>query len=682
MKGLSNIKPSRGQAAVFVLLFLGVLILSLFFVFKAGKVTSQRMMLQNAADASAYTVSTVEARDLNFMAYTNRAMIANEVAIGQMVGLASWVYHWGSFDPYLNAYRLYFLDPLVSAVSLGTATVPFQNAFKGIVKALFYTTANFAIKFIEKIADYGTRYLSTVNSIFSAVQTGFHYSTILYALSAMLPDPFSGESVINQNAPGATISDFGVLSMIAHTLTYASYPGAPSLNIPIPNAPTEAWFSRTYSRTSKKDNDMGGYQRFAALTNASKDDFSRRRGWELPMPLIPEGAIDFTGPDRFELDMAIATVWFEFELVFELTLAKQGGSELRYRSTASDNPQSKKCPAGYEPGKASDPAVKNNPNKKVVNGTTCVPASPGPGVTPDPEPGTKYSWSAGDGTGLFVYFKLHVAAGADVLGGTISASLSIKLKDGNAEGKLALDLGVLGEIDLFDISLPFPTSAPFSSGSAQAAKNANKMLTNHLAMVNTKAYGEAPSNRSAWVLGVPFIPSPGPVFIEPTVPVTSLTMPTPKHTVNSTYGGLPPFYTDTQSDHLNLGFLAPYYMSGVIRDSDNAYTDKDIWNLGILDLSGNRMTLDAGDADEEVAAIAKSSVYFKRPNDLSYFARVDGQEEYGSAFNPYWQARLVETTNGDRLISLAVQQKQIMDGTVAGLQNINLSNLNPFNWLP
>jgi hypothetical protein len=46
------------------------------------------MELQNAADGVAYSVAIPEARDLNFMAYTNRAMVANEVAIGQAVGLA------------------------------------------------------------------------------------------------------------------------------------------------------------------------------------------------------------------------------------------------------------------------------------------------------------------------------------------------------------------------------------------------------------------------------------------------------------------------------------------------------------------------------------------------------------------------------------------------------------------
>ncbi len=52
---------------VFVVLFLGIVTLSLVFLYKAGKITSEKMQLQNAADAAAYSVYLTEARDLNFM---------------------------------------------------------------------------------------------------------------------------------------------------------------------------------------------------------------------------------------------------------------------------------------------------------------------------------------------------------------------------------------------------------------------------------------------------------------------------------------------------------------------------------------------------------------------------------------------------------------------------------------
>lgn len=687
---MTRINNSRGQAAVFVLLFLGVLSLSLIFVYKAGRVTTQRMQVQNAADAVAYSVSTVEARDLNFIAYTNRAMIANEVAIGQMVGLASWLFNWKSYAAYLNAYRLYFLDPLVSAISLGTATVPFQNTFKGVVKALFETSASAVLKFLKPVVNIGTTILYNVNRAFSFAQTGFHFTTLLYAVGVPFADdtstPASGDNIVQKNAPGAKVSDYGAFTMLMHALTYASLPGVASPNIPIPGAPSELWFTRTFVPTSNNDVDKTGFQRFAAITNASKDDFSRKRGWELPLPIIPEGLIDFTGSDRFEIDLVIATVWLELELVFELDLKRQGGSELRYRSTAAAAPASKKCPAGYEPGKGPGAVPANSGTGK------CVPAAPGGGGTPDPEKGTAYSWSAAGATGLFVTFRFHLAAGADILGGTISASFDLAIGgasgpgDGYARGALSLDLGPLGTADIFDITLPFPTSAPFSAGSAQAAKNANKMRTQDLSLVSTNTYGGTPANRSAWVLGVPFIPSPGPIFIEPTVPVVSLTMPSAENHINKTYGGLP-MYTDTQSDHLRMGFLAPYFMSGVVMDQPqvNDSNNDGSPTFGSAAVFGNKvLNLTDGYADNEVAAIAKASVYFKRPNDLSYFARQDGQEEYGSGFNPYWQARLVETTNMDRMIALGIQQKEIMltFPALSNLIGINVSNLNPLSWIP
>ena len=93
----------HGQSAVFVLLFLGILLISLNYLYKQGRITSDKMEMQNAADAIAYSISLTEARDLNFAAYMNRAMIANEVAIGQLSpwtneGAPGYLAPGGSFE--------------------------------------------------------------------------------------------------------------------------------------------------------------------------------------------------------------------------------------------------------------------------------------------------------------------------------------------------------------------------------------------------------------------------------------------------------------------------------------------------------------------------------------------------------------------------------------------------------
>jgi hypothetical protein len=81
----------RGQIAP-VALF-GVLITSavLVVMFNTGQKVTERSLVANAADAAAYSGAVWTARHLNFMAYTNRAMIANHVAVGHFISYVSWV---------------------------------------------------------------------------------------------------------------------------------------------------------------------------------------------------------------------------------------------------------------------------------------------------------------------------------------------------------------------------------------------------------------------------------------------------------------------------------------------------------------------------------------------------------------------------------------------------------------
>ena len=81
----------HGQIAP-VALF-GVLIASaaLVLMFNTGQKVTERSQLVNAADAAAYSGAVWTARHLNFMAYTNRAMVANHAAVGHFVSYVSWV---------------------------------------------------------------------------------------------------------------------------------------------------------------------------------------------------------------------------------------------------------------------------------------------------------------------------------------------------------------------------------------------------------------------------------------------------------------------------------------------------------------------------------------------------------------------------------------------------------------
>ncbi len=103
MAGLpSSVSPrgraaQRGQALVLslVLLFAGAL--GFHFMFSTGQVASTRQRLDNAADAAAWSAALWRARVMNYHAYANRAIVAQEVAIAQAVTLTSWAKYFESF---------------------------------------------------------------------------------------------------------------------------------------------------------------------------------------------------------------------------------------------------------------------------------------------------------------------------------------------------------------------------------------------------------------------------------------------------------------------------------------------------------------------------------------------------------------------------------------------------------
>lgn len=89
-----------GQALIYGLFVLVGGLASLFFLFNTGQLTREKTKLVNTSDAVAYSAGVMHARALNFEAYTNRAMVANTVAIAQLVSLSSWVKYTDNLATY------------------------------------------------------------------------------------------------------------------------------------------------------------------------------------------------------------------------------------------------------------------------------------------------------------------------------------------------------------------------------------------------------------------------------------------------------------------------------------------------------------------------------------------------------------------------------------------------------
>ena len=81
----------RGQALIYGMFFLSAGLAALFFLFNTGQLTREKTKLVNTADAAAFSAGIMNARMLNYQAYNNRAMVANTVAIAQLVSASSWV---------------------------------------------------------------------------------------------------------------------------------------------------------------------------------------------------------------------------------------------------------------------------------------------------------------------------------------------------------------------------------------------------------------------------------------------------------------------------------------------------------------------------------------------------------------------------------------------------------------
>lgn len=127
-----------GQALPLGLVLLVAVAAIVFYMFNSGQLVQEKIRLTNTADAVAYSAGVFEARVLNYDAYTNRAMIANEIAIGQAVALASWAKYAGTAADNIAPYM--YLIPYAGA-AIANALEEVKDAMDIYTPALAYTVS-------------------------------------------------------------------------------------------------------------------------------------------------------------------------------------------------------------------------------------------------------------------------------------------------------------------------------------------------------------------------------------------------------------------------------------------------------------------------------------------------------------------------------------------------------------
>lgn len=131
----------RGQALPLGLFLLFISASVMYYMFNTGQVVGEKMRVTNAADAAAYSVGVQQARALNYDAYTNRAIVANEIAIAQMLSLQSWVHYFDTAIDSAGAVAAYSSTYLVFGSDFFKA-LQYTAALGGTAWADAYTGGN------------------------------------------------------------------------------------------------------------------------------------------------------------------------------------------------------------------------------------------------------------------------------------------------------------------------------------------------------------------------------------------------------------------------------------------------------------------------------------------------------------------------------------------------------------
>lgn len=265
--GPSNALPVerlRSQGGQVILPALGLLLVTgalFYFMVNSSQAVTEKTRVTNAADAAAYSAGIVEARALNFFAYTNRAMVANQIVIAQAVSVGSWMRYFGIASQNITG----------EAENIGTMFLPGSTPDE--IEAL-RIGATFAAA--EYFLEYYTNH--TPNDYADLVLQQYGVIGGIVTFHNGISEALSGV----QQLARANLA-FGVRQQeIANDVVQAMDASLSAEVVPITHG--FDLFSRAYSR----DDDGGdGRGRFADVTMRSRDEFTRDRSWSLRSTDIP-----------------------------------------------------------------------------------------------------------------------------------------------------------------------------------------------------------------------------------------------------------------------------------------------------------------------------------------------------------------------------------------------------------
>jgi hypothetical protein len=279
-------RDEEGQALLLAAIFGLVLVLCALSTVNLGRAVYEKVQLQTAADAAAYSQAAVEARVLNFTAYTNRAMVVHYASIMAASAYLTWVHFlWTCVNPLLEVLR--------NIPYAGEVFAVLQQTFRALVVLLDWAVAAM------------TPLLSAANVVLYTLQEGAWLAVggLGGRLSRMPPEAHSGDS---PDAPYAEI--WPQLTHAANMAVFARTRGSPLLSDDIAA-------SSKILLNAKDDTVQEARAHMIEIANSARDPWvaygdrwsdpslsplARHAAWQIGCPIV-DGRIGFQITARTEL---------------------------------------------------------------------------------------------------------------------------------------------------------------------------------------------------------------------------------------------------------------------------------------------------------------------------------------------------------------------------------------------
>lgn len=309
-------KKQKGYAAVLTLVLFSALSLSLFAVFNSGQIVTHKLKLQNAVDSATYSAVNVVAREMNYMAYTNRAMVANQVAVGQLVALSSW------------SKQMVEVAGTINEIGKYAKYIPVVGTIIYTVTETLDTVVNAGDKLAQLAIKASVLLEQSVIRALSASQTAVHLATSVSFAKTF--DTVLKDNNKRNNKDDPSISLAAILPADGKAKSIPSLLGEAVKTVASGKSPLTPFLS--------------GYERMVQVSapdtsnNTTQDD-KKIADFKRYQSVIRNSADDFVATSDAFGDKGRSYRWYDSDLVELLTLGlvdayidKQGGNKFEMKS--------------------------------------------------------------------------------------------------------------------------------------------------------------------------------------------------------------------------------------------------------------------------------------------------------------------------------------------------------------